>query len=85
MFDLKYVKRKRLEIGYSLKDMADLLDIKNASTYYKYENGSYSFKAEMLPKLANALDCDIENFFKEKLSKIEIVEKESCFKQEVKK
>ncbi|EQC2547642.1 TPA_asm: XRE family transcriptional regulator [Listeria monocytogenes] len=75
MFDLTYVKNKRLEIGYSLKDMADLLDIKNASTYYKYENGSYSFKAEMLPKLANALECDIENFFKEKVSKTEILQK----------
>ncbi|EAC3694188.1 TPA_asm: helix-turn-helix domain-containing protein [Listeria monocytogenes] len=60
--------------------MADLLDIKNASTYYKYENGSYSFKAEMLPKLANALECDIENFFKEKVSKTEILQKKSCLK-----
>ncbi|HBM3498194.1 TPA: helix-turn-helix transcriptional regulator, partial [Listeria innocua] len=51
-----------------------------ASTYYKYENGSYSFKAEMLPKLASALDCDIENFFEEKLSKIEILKEGSYFK-----
>lgn len=59
----KFIKARRLEKRMSLQEVANKLGFKNASTYLKYENGYYSFKAEMLPKLANVLECKIENFF----------------------
>ena len=43
--------------------MAEILGFKNASTYLKYEKGIYAFKAEMIPVLAKALNCEIGNFF----------------------
>lgn len=44
-------------------EVANKLGFKNASTYHKYETGEYSFRADMLPKLADILDSKIENFF----------------------
>ncbi len=61
--DLRYIKKRRKKLELSLQEVAQGLGFKNASTYLKYENGEYSFKATMLPKLANILDCKIENFF----------------------
>ena len=43
--------------------MAEKLGFKNASNYYKYETGEYSFKASMLPVLSKILNCDMKNFF----------------------
>nr|WP_243895828.1 helix-turn-helix transcriptional regulator [Paenibacillus sp. F411] len=60
---MEFVKQRRLELGLSLQDLAESLGFKNASTYMKYEEGSYSFKANQLPALANKLECRIENFF----------------------
>ena len=59
----KFIKDKRLEKKLSLLEVANELGFKNASTYMKYENGEYSFRADMLPTLANILDCSIEDFF----------------------
>lgn len=61
--DLLFIKKRRLELGKTLQDMADLMDMKNASTYMKYENGTYAFKADQLPMLAKALKCQITDFF----------------------
>lgn len=61
--DLQFIKDKRVELGKTLQEMADSLGMKNASTYMKYENGSYSFKASHLPKLAEELGCKITDFF----------------------
>ncbi|SDX75203.1 helix-turn-helix domain-containing protein [Tepidimicrobium xylanilyticum] len=61
--NLDYIKKKRLEMNLSLQDVANKLGFKNASTYLKYENGDYSFKADMLPKLAELYKCKIEDFF----------------------
>ena len=47
----------------TLQEAADSMNMKNASTYLKYENGTYSFKAEQLPLLAKMLKCSTENFF----------------------
>ena len=44
--------------------MAEQLGFKDGSTYWNYENGKYRLKADMLPKLAEILNCEIENFFK---------------------
>lgn len=62
-FNLEKVKEKRLKKNLTLKDMAYILNLSNASNYQKYENGTYKFKAEMLPILSEVLDEKIENFF----------------------
>lgn len=69
-FNLEYIKNRRLELGLSLQETAEAMGMKNASTYMKYENGAYSFKAEQLPLLAAVLKCEIENFFGIKIAKI---------------
>ncbi|WP_059140775.1 helix-turn-helix domain-containing protein [Paenilisteria newyorkensis] len=71
-FDLSFIKSRREELNISMKEMALLFGFKNASTYLKYESGFYLFKAEMLPKLSIVLECDITNFFAQKVAKIEI-------------
>lgn len=61
--NLTYMKERRIELNLSLQYVANELGFKNASTYLKYENGDYSFKADMLPLLAKILKTDIKNFF----------------------
>lgn len=61
--NLKFIKMKRKENGYSLQYMAKALGLSNASQYYKYESGYYKLKADMLPLLATILKCKIEKFF----------------------
>jgi transcriptional regulator with XRE-family HTH domain len=67
---LDFIKTKRLEMGYSLQDMAEILDFRNASTYMKYEIGEYQFKANHLPPLAVKLNCEIEDFFENKFAEL---------------
>ena len=64
LLDLNFIKRRRSELGISQQKMAEILGFKNAFTYLKYEKGMYAFKAEMIPILAKALNCEIGNFFK---------------------
>lgn len=56
----------------TLQEAADSMNMKNASTYLKYENGTYSFKAEQLPLLAKMLKCSTENFFIKLIAKTAI-------------
>lgn len=51
--------------------MAELLGFSNASVYWKYETGDYKFKAEILPKLAEILKCNAQNFFTRSSAKTE--------------
>lgn len=69
-FDLSYIKRKREELNLTHQEMAEKLGYKNGSTYLKYENGTYLFRADILPILAKALNCDISNFFTSNVAKI---------------
>lgn len=62
-FNLEFIKERRQELNLTLQATADALEMKNASTYMKYENGTYSFKAEQLPFLADVLQCEVKNFF----------------------
>lgn len=71
--DLDYIKNRRIELNITLKEMAESLGFKNSSTYLKYENGDYSFKAEQLPLLAKSLKCKISDFFRKNVAKIEII------------
>lgn len=61
--NLVFLKKKRLEKKLTLKQMSNILGFEKACTYYKYENGATSIKADMLPVLANILECEIEDFF----------------------
>ncbi|AUA23354.1 helix-turn-helix domain-containing protein [Clostridioides difficile] len=61
--DHDFIKKRRNTLNLSLQNVAKELGFKNASTYFKYETGQYSIRADMLPKLSKILDCDIENFF----------------------
>lgn len=70
--NLEYMRNRRLELNLSQQYLANELGFKNASTYLKYENGDYAFKADMLPLLAKILKTDIKNFFTNEIAKIEI-------------
>lgn len=71
--DLNYIKNRRIELNITLQEMAKCLGFKNSSTYLKYENGLYSFKAGQLPLLAKALECEISDFFSKIVAKMEII------------
>jgi len=76
--NLNYLKTQRITLGLSLQDMAEELGFKNASTYMKYEDGLYLFKANHLPVLAVKLKCRIENFFVENFAEIAKVDRMFC-------
>lgn len=63
VLNLDFIKEKRQLLNKTLQELAEPLGMKNASTYMKYENGTYSFKAEQLPILAKELECEIQDFF----------------------
>ncbi|WP_322622290.1 helix-turn-helix transcriptional regulator [Aedoeadaptatus coxii] len=71
MVNLEFIKRRRIQLDLSIDEMADLLGYSNGSNYYKYEVGTYKFRAEILPLLASVLKTDIENFFCEEDAKTE--------------
>ena len=73
IFNLSVIKRRRKFLEKTLKEAAESLGMKNASTYLKYESGAYSFKAEQLPLLAKTLSCEVEDFFTEEVAESEIV------------
>ena len=62
-FDLDFVKKRREQLGLSQAAMAKLMGFSSSSVYYKYEAGLYKFRAEMLPALSQALQCDPRDFF----------------------
>ncbi|MGG3798022.1 helix-turn-helix transcriptional regulator [Metabacillus fastidiosus] len=72
-FNLNYIKQRRNVLELTLQDMADSMGFKNASTYMKYENGDYAFKAEHLPILSKTLKCKITDFFTQKVAETEIL------------
>ncbi|MED4530941.1 helix-turn-helix transcriptional regulator [Metabacillus fastidiosus] len=72
-FNLNYIKVRRVVLELTLHDVAISMGFKNASTYMKYENGDYSFKAEQLPLLAELFKCEIIDFFDWKVAEIEIL------------
>ncbi len=61
--NLSFIKEKRISLGLTHQQLAEHLSFKNASTYFKYENGTYSFKADHLPKLADIFQCKINDLF----------------------
>jgi transcriptional regulator with XRE-family HTH domain len=61
--NLIFIKTRRKELGLTLQQMSDSLGFKKATTYSNYENGDRIMKANMLPTLAQILQCDIMDFF----------------------
>lgn len=61
--NLELIKSRRLEKKISLQKMAELLGFRNASNYYKYESGDYSFNAGHLPVIAEKLDLQVSDIF----------------------
>lgn len=69
--NLNLIRKKRKDSQMTLQEMAEIMGLKNASTYMKYEKGDYSFKAEHLPVLAKVLNCEIQDlFFENRLAKL---------------
>lgn len=68
--NLKLIRQKRKDKHITLQEMAEVMGLKNASTYMKYEKGEYSFRAEHLPLLAKTFGCTIQDlFFENSLAK----------------
>lgn len=82
IIDLKFIKDRRTELGFSTQEMAETLGFRDGSTYWNYETGKYRIKADMLPKLAIKLNCKIENFFTKQVAKIAIIIKQKIVKYE---
>ncbi|MED1790504.1 helix-turn-helix transcriptional regulator [Brevibacillus laterosporus] len=65
--NLEYIANRRTELGITLQEMAETLGFKNASTYMKYEKGTYCLKANHVPALSKKLNCKIEKLFFEEI------------------
>jgi transcriptional regulator with XRE-family HTH domain len=63
VLNLDYIKNRRQELGLTLNDMASAFGFRSPSTYLKYEQGEYAFKANHLPILANLLRSEIGEFY----------------------
>ncbi len=63
VINFNFIKERRKELGFSLKEMATTLGLRDESNYFKYENGTYKLRADMLPALARKLQCKIDDFF----------------------
>ena len=61
---MKYprLKAKRVELGYSQKDVAKALNV-SLSTYCHKEKGKTSFNIEEIIRLIVFLDCKFEDIF----------------------
>lgn len=69
--DLAKIKNRRKEMRINQQEMAEILGFKNASTYCKYENGTYKFDAEHIPVIAKKLKFKVNDiFFANRISKI---------------
>lgn len=69
--NLVLIKKRRKEMRITLQEMALELGFKNASNYYKYENGDYKFDATHLPIVAKKLKLKVRDlFFEEEIAKI---------------
>ncbi|MBT2626132.1 XRE family transcriptional regulator [Bacillus atrophaeus] len=69
--NLIFIKSRRKELRITLLEMGKQLGLKTGSSYLKYEQGVYAFRAEQLPILAQNLQCEIADFFAENVSDLE--------------
>lgn len=62
-FNLEAIKKRRMELGFTMQEMAEKLGFANHSVYSRYERGEYKFNADVLPRLAAALNCNVRDFY----------------------
>lgn len=68
--NLKLIKEKRLEKGYTYEKTANLLGLESRSMYFKREAGETSFKNNELPVLADILGIDLKKIFTHNVEEI---------------
>lgn len=61
--NLRYIKKRRLKLGLTYRDMANALGLSAPEKYYRRECGRYNFKAVELPSLANKLEISLQKIF----------------------
>lgn len=61
--NLALIKKRRLELGYSNKDMAKSLGLASSDKYFRREHGVYKFQASELPALSKKLNIPLEKIF----------------------
>lgn len=61
--NLKYIKNKRIEKGYSLQKMVNAMGILDKTKYYRRENGKVNFRPEELIRVAAVLEIKLESLF----------------------
>jgi len=69
--NLKLVKSKRNQKGFTQKQMAEILGLEGKSSYNKREKGEINFKSAEIPILSETLgiEIDFKNFFSKTLRK----------------
>ena len=63
VINLDYIVRRRKALGFTQSDMANKLRMNSAPAYNKYEKGIYKFNAEIIPLLAETLQCEFKDIF----------------------
>lgn len=61
--NIDFIKKRRQEMKLTQLEMAKKLGLKSAPSYLMYEKGSYEFKAEMMPIIADVLGCDLKELY----------------------
>ncbi len=61
--NFQLISQQRKNNHITLQEMAEIMGLKNASTYLKYERGEYAFRAGHLPVLAKKLNLEIQDLF----------------------
>lgn len=59
---MKEIQAKRMGLGLSQAELANTMNI-DASTVAKWETGGAYPRAKLLPKLADTLNCSIDELF----------------------
>ena len=57
----EYIKKLRVEKGFSQQKMSDIIGV-SLSTYQKYEYGTFKIKNEILLKIIDAFNMNLEDF-----------------------
>jgi len=65
------IKKLRSKTKYSQQNIADMLGV-DKNTYANWESEANDIKSDHLPKLAEIFEVEIQDLFKNKMSKVEI-------------
>ncbi len=65
------IKKLRSKTKYSQQNIADMLGV-DKNTYANWESEANDIKSDHLPKIAEIFEVEIQDLFKNKISKVEI-------------